>query len=48
MDWVLYLYTDKGWAEESRHDEKQDAEHSLDEWRQEFPDCRFKIMEEIK
>ena len=44
MEWVLYVYTDKGWAEESRHDDEQDAKQSLDEWRHEFPNCRFKII----
>ncbi len=44
--WVLYLYTDKGWAEESRHDDKLDAEYSLYEWLDEFPNCKFKIMPE--
>ena len=45
MEWILYVYTDKGWMEESRHDDEQDARHSLDEWRHEFPNCKFKIME---
>ena len=44
--WVLYLYTDKGWAEESRHDDRLDAEYSLYEWLDEFPNCKFKIMPE--
>lgn len=46
MSWVLYVRTDKGWKEESRHDEKQDAEHTLDEWSDEFPECKFMVLEE--
>jgi len=46
VKWVLYLYTDKGWMEESEHNKKQDAEYILDEWQNEFPNCKFKIIKE--
>ncbi len=46
--WILYVNTDKGWKEESRHDDKLDAEHSLYEWLDEFPDCKFMVLEENK
>lgn len=43
--WVLYVNTDKGWKEESRHNDKLDAEYSLCEWLDEFPNCKFMMLE---
>lgn len=44
--WILYVNTDKGWKEESRHDDELDAKHNLYEWLDEFPDCKFMVLEE--
>lgn len=46
MAWVLYVNTDKGWKEESRYDDKLDAELSFGEWLDEFPNCKFMMLEE--
>lgn len=43
--WVLYVNTDKGWKEESRHSDRLDAQYSLNEWLDEFPNCKFKVLE---
>lgn len=45
MTWALYLRTNKGWVEESSHDNKQEAEYVLHEWKEEFPNCYFIIKE---
>lgn len=44
--WILYVNTNKGWKEESKHDDLLDAEHSLNEWLDEFPNCKFMIKKE--
>jgi hypothetical protein len=48
MAWVLYVNTDKGWKEESKHDDRLDAEHSLNEWLDEFPGCKFMMLREVE
>jgi len=45
MTWALYLRTNKGWVEESSHDDKEEAEEALHEWEKEFPNCHFLINE---
>lgn len=36
--WVLYLFNSKGFQEEGRYDNQEDAEIIFDEWRDEFPE----------
>jgi len=48
MKWILYVNTDKGWKEESRHDNRLDAEDSLNEWLDEFPYCKFMMLTKVE
>lgn len=45
MTWALYLRTNKGWVEESSHDNKEQALDALNEWEIELPNCSFIIKE---
>ena len=42
--WTLYVWGRKGWTEEATYDNRKDGKHYLDEWREEFPECRFKLV----
>lgn len=44
--YILYLQTDKGWIEEKAYNNKEDAKYYLEEWQDEFPNCKFKLEEE--
>ena len=46
MKYILFVQTDKGWIEEKSYTNKQDAEYYLAEWKEEFPNCNFKIEEQ--
>tara|TARA_Y100000361_G_scaffold62555_1_gene55001 strand:+ start:678 stop:1046 length:369 start_codon:yes stop_codon:yes gene_type:complete len=43
--WNLYKNTDKGWQVDGSYSSKKEAEYYLEEWQEEFPDCKFKIEE---
>tara|TARA_R110002167_G_scaffold34498_1_gene109831 strand:+ start:141 stop:485 length:345 start_codon:yes stop_codon:yes gene_type:complete len=46
--WSLYKNTDKGWQIEGTYNSKKEAEYYLEEWQEEFPNCKFKIEENVK
>tara|TARA_R110000796_G_C14324653_1_gene408302 strand:- start:85 stop:441 length:357 start_codon:yes stop_codon:yes gene_type:complete len=45
--WSLYKNTDKGWQIEETYNSKKEAEYYLEEWQEEFPNCKFKIEENV-
>tara|TARA_R100001086_G_scaffold54804_1_gene24591 strand:+ start:741 stop:896 length:156 start_codon:yes stop_codon:yes gene_type:complete len=44
IKWILYLRGQKGWTEEAQYDNQDDGEYYLEEWKQEFPECKFKLV----
>jgi len=46
--WNLYKDTDKGWQVDGSYPSKKEAEYYLEEWQEEFPNCKFKIEEDVK
>ena len=47
LKWVLYIWGQKGWMEESTYDNQEDAKYYLKEWKEEFPNCKFKLIKEV-
>jgi len=46
--YILMKHTDKGWAcDGGIYNSRQDAECSLEQWREECPDAKFKIKEMV-